>query len=78
MTGRLEERGDRLEVKYPVGTVVYHRASKQRMVVVSVLDDKSVRCHFRNEVTGKYEYEIFLQAELEQETSMTKDNPIYS
>jgi len=58
-----------MAAKYPVGTVVYHRASKQRMVVVSVLDDTSVRCHFKNEITGKYEYEIFLQAELEQATA---------
>jgi hypothetical protein len=58
-----------MAAKYPVGTVVYHRASKQRMVVVSVLDDTSVRCHFKNDITGKYEYEIFLQAELEQATA---------
>jgi uncharacterized protein YodC (DUF2158 family) len=69
------EKGDRMETKYPVGTVVSHRASKQRMVVVSVLDDRSVRCHYRNEVTGNYDYEVFLQAELEADTTVTHDTP---
>jgi hypothetical protein len=63
-----------MAAEYPVGTVVSHRASKQHMVVVSVLDDTSVRCHFKNEVTGKYEYEIFLQSELKVDTVVTQED----
>jgi hypothetical protein len=41
------------------------------MVVISVLDDKSVRCHYK-----KYGYEIFPQSELKGETTTTKIIPI--
>ena len=64
-----------MEANFPIGTLVLHRAAKQKMVVVAVLNDTSVRCHFRNEVTGRYEYEVFVQAELEAETPIPPDHP---